>query len=70
MIALNFGLVSRKHISFDGEIFYVHNYIDESKQELTESGFMDKSLTHIGHAMEVGALAIYTSDLGDPKDKL
>ena len=55
-IRLKAGLVSRKHISFDGELFYVHNYIDESRQELTEKELMNRDHTSVGLAMEKGAL--------------
>ncbi len=55
-IQLNHGLISRKHISHDGELFYVHNYIDESKQTLTEKEIMDTEHTYIGLAMTKGSL--------------
>ncbi len=55
-IRLKAGLVSRKHISYDGDLFYVHNYIDESRQTLTEKELMDVKHTNIGKAMKAGAL--------------
>lgn len=55
-VHLNAGLVSRKHVSYDGELFYVHNYIDESRQELTEEELMSSKHTNIGKAMMIGAL--------------
>ncbi len=56
IIRLKAGLISRKHISHDGELFYVHNYIDESRQELTGKELMDVKRTNIGKAMKAGAL--------------
>ena len=36
--------------------FYIINFIDNSKQELTEAQLMDKAYTNIGYAMTKGAL--------------
>ncbi len=55
-IRLKGWLMSRKHISYDGKLFYVHNYIDESRQELTEKELMNRDHTNVGHAMTRGAL--------------
>lgn len=55
-IRLKAGLVSRKHISYDGDLFYVHNYIDETRQTLTEKELMNRDHTNVGLAMEKGAL--------------
>lgn len=55
VIKLNLCLRSRKHISFDGEKFYVFNYIDDSEQELTEAQIMDENYTNIGNAITRGS---------------
>lgn len=55
-IRLNFGARSSKHISYDGDTFYVFNEIDESEDELTEDQLMDENYTLIGEAMRKGAL--------------
>lgn len=56
-IQLNFGLRSRKLISWDGDsTFYVLNETDDTEQELTEAQLMDRTYTNVGHALNRGAL--------------
>lgn len=40
----------------DEKKFFIINFIDDSKQELTEAQLMDKAYTNIGYAMTKGAL--------------
>jgi len=40
----------------DEKKFFIINFIDDSKQELTEAQLMDKGYTNIGYAMTKGAL--------------
>lgn len=53
-IALNGGLKSSKHISYDEYEFWIDNYIDGSFQRLTEDQ-LDKK-TNIVRAINEGAL--------------
>ena len=55
-IQLNFGLRSSKSISYDGEKFWVFNYIDDTEQVLTDEQIMDDDYTNIGKAIRCGAL--------------
>lgn len=55
VIMLNYGLTSRKTIHRWGEIFYVHNHIDETDQKLGVDEIMDDGLTNIGKAIRGGA---------------
>lgn len=61
-IILKGGMISRKKINFDGEIFYIFNYIDESEQELTEIELMDKSKTNIGEALKNSSLVYWPGE--------
>ena len=36
--------------------FFIRNYIDDTKQKLTEAQLMDQDYTNIGYAMTTGAL--------------
>jgi len=36
--------------------FFIRNYIDDTKQVLTEAQLMDQDYTNIGYAMTTGAL--------------
>jgi len=36
--------------------FFIRNYIDDTKQKLTEAQLMDQDYTNIGYAMTKGAL--------------
>lgn len=58
-ILLNYGCRSSKHISYDGETFYVLNEIDDSECTLTEKDIMDKKVTLIGEAISKGAFFRY-----------
>jgi hypothetical protein len=53
-LALNYGLISRKTIYWDGRFFHIHNHIDESRQKLTEAQLFTES--NIGEAIEKKAL--------------
>lgn len=53
-IALDGGLKSSKHISYDDGEFYIDNYIDGSEQTLNESELAKE--TNIVEAIEKGAL--------------
>ena len=57
-ILLRHNLRSSKWIVWDEEegFFYVSNFIDETKQRLTEEQMMDRGYTNIGYAMTKGAL--------------
>lgn len=57
-IVLNFGLVSRKEISYDKahDKFHICNLIDGSNQTLTSKQIMDETRTNIGTALKMGAL--------------
>ena len=37
-----------------GDIYFIHNRIDDSDQELHEDEIMDENLTNIGKAMKLG----------------
>ena len=52
-VVLNFNCKSSKHISFDGDYFYIENYIDGSSDSFTEKQLL-KSI--IGKALKKGAL--------------
>jgi hypothetical protein len=49
---------SSKRIIWDGgkKRFFIRNYIDDTKQKLTEAQLMDQDYTNIGYAMTTGAL--------------
>ena len=49
---------SSKRIIWDEEKkrFFIRNYIDDTKQVLTEAQLMDQDYTNIGYAMTTGAL--------------
>jgi len=49
---------SSKRIIWDEEKkrFFIRNYIDDTKQKLTEAQLMDQDYTNIGYAMTTGAL--------------
>ncbi|MFC1895647.1 hypothetical protein ACFL0Q_03150 [Thermodesulfobacteriota bacterium] len=57
-ILLNYNLKSSKWIVWDDieKLFHIHNFIDETEQELTDKQLMDKTWTNIGDAMIKGAL--------------
>lgn len=55
LIQLKYELTSRKTIRRSGGVFYVHNHIDDTDQELTTDEIMEDSLTNIGKAMKKGA---------------
>ena len=57
-ILLKGNLRSSKHILWDEaeRLFFVHNGIDDTEQELTEEQIMDRAWTNIGHALIKGAL--------------
>lgn len=54
-IQLNFGLRSSKQIDYDGEKFYVFNFVDSTEQVLSDSEIMDDDYTNIGVAINRGA---------------
>ena len=56
-IALNGGIRSSKSILFDEGIFYIHNDIDESEEELTEEQLF--SVSNIGTAINKKAFFKY-----------
>jgi len=37
-------------------MFFIHNFIDETEQELTEYQLIDRKWTNLGYAMTKGAL--------------
>jgi hypothetical protein len=53
-IALNGSLRSSKHMSWDGERFWIDNEIDGTFQKLTPLMLMDESYTNIGIALRLG----------------
>lgn len=57
-ILLNYNLRSSKRIIWDEEKkrFFIFNYIDDTRQKLTETQLMSKGHTNIGYAMTKGAL--------------
>ena len=55
-IQLNFGLRSSKSISYDGENFYVFNWIDSTEEEFTEEQLMNEEYTNIGRAIRLHSL--------------
>lgn len=59
-ISLAGGLMrSSKNIYWNGKTFEILNEIDGTTQNLSEKQLMDESLTHIGKALELGALYQY-----------
>ena len=57
-IQLNFGLISRKEISYDKtkDKFHICNLIDGSNQTLTSKQILESKRTNIGTALKMGAL--------------
>ena len=66
LISLGSDLVSKKWIVWDEsrDTFLIHNYIDNSEQELNPEEVMNNQLTLIGEAMEKGKLYL-DEDGGD-----
>ena len=62
MITLNFGLFSRKVISYNTRTnkFEVYNSIDDTRQFLSTKQINDPLKTNIGKAIDMGAL-VYTT---------
>jgi len=58
IMMLKHRLISRKHISWDGDNFWVLNYIDNSDEILTEKQIQDDKLTNIGKAIRKGAFYV------------
>lgn len=56
---------SSKHISYDGEKFFVLNYIDESEQELSEAEIMSDEHGNIGKAIRQNAFFVFECDVAD-----
>ena len=56
-ILLNGGLRSSKNISFNDDVFTVHNEIDDTFQKLTEAELLTDS--NIGDAIALGAFYKY-----------
>ena len=54
VICLGFAR-SSKHITLDGDTWYVYNEIDDTEQELTTEQLLDDNYTNIGVAIERGA---------------
>jgi len=55
-IALNFGLKSSKHVTFNDKKFYVFNFIDDTEVKLTEEEM--RTETNIADAIVKGALIL------------
>ena len=52
---ISFGCArSSKYITYDGEKFWVLNYIDDSEQVLTKEQMDDEEYTNIGKAIRNG----------------
>ena len=58
-VLLRGNLRSSKFINWNGNTFYVLNYIDDSEQEFTQEQLMDRQETIIGEALTKGALYKY-----------
>ena len=54
---------SSKHISYDGEKFFVLNYIDESEQELSADEIMSDDFGNIGKAIRQNAFFVFECDV-------
>jgi len=52
-IMLNGGIMSRKGIRFAEGRYCVYNYIDDTKQRLTEQQLMDSYATNIGKSIKL-----------------
>ena len=57
-VVLNYGLFSRKVITYTSKKFHILNCIDNTTQVLTGKQIMDKKLTNIGHAIGKKALVL------------
>ena len=65
VISLNGGLVSKKEIHYNlkNKKFYITNWIDDTKQTLTQKQLMNRKYTNIGYALKNKAFYVNTNTL-------